>query len=52
MAYFDIPTIDVSPFIISEENEEGKKKAIEQMREAVLTMVSSKLRITEFLWSC
>ncbi|WMV21833.1 hypothetical protein MTR67_015218 [Solanum verrucosum] len=34
MAYFDIPTIDVSPFIRSEENEEGKKKAIEQMREA------------------
>ncbi|KAG5618584.1 hypothetical protein H5410_018408 [Solanum commersonii] len=34
MASFDIPTIDVSPFIRSEENEEGKKKGIEQMREA------------------
>ncbi|KAK6795481.1 hypothetical protein RDI58_008934 [Solanum bulbocastanum] len=34
MASFDIPTIDVSPFIRSEENEEGKKKAFEQMREA------------------
>ncbi|WMV21832.1 hypothetical protein MTR67_015217 [Solanum verrucosum] len=34
MASFDIPTIDVSPFFSSEENEEGKKKATEQMKEA------------------
>jgi len=34
MASFDIPTIDVSPFFKSEENEEGKKKAMEQIREA------------------
>lgn len=34
MASFDIPTIDVSPFIRSDENEEGKEKVIVQMREA------------------
>lgn len=34
MASFDIPTIDVSPFLRSEENEEVKKKAMEQMGEA------------------
>ncbi|XP_049367840.1 jasmonate-induced oxygenase 1-like [Solanum verrucosum] len=34
MASFDIPTIDVSPFFRLEENEEVKKKAIEQIREA------------------
>ncbi|XP_059303595.1 jasmonate-induced oxygenase 1-like isoform X1 [Lycium ferocissimum] len=34
MASFDIPTVDVSPFFRSEENEEGKKKATEQIGEA------------------
>ncbi|WMV21835.1 hypothetical protein MTR67_015220 [Solanum verrucosum] len=34
MASFDIPTIDVSPFFRSDENGEGKTKAIEQIREA------------------
>ncbi|KAG5618583.1 hypothetical protein H5410_018407 [Solanum commersonii] len=34
MASFDIPTIDVSPFYRLEENEEAKKKVIEQIREA------------------
>ncbi|XP_055827978.1 protein DOWNY MILDEW RESISTANCE 6-like [Solanum dulcamara] len=36
MASFDIPTIDVSPFFRSEENKEGKKKGIEQIREACI----------------
>ncbi|OIT05013.1 PREDICTED: flavonol synthase/flavanone 3-hydroxylase-like [Nicotiana attenuata] len=34
MASFDIPTIDVSPFLISEEDEDGKKKVMERIREA------------------
>ncbi|XP_055825384.1 2-oxoglutarate-dependent dioxygenase citB-like [Solanum dulcamara] len=34
MTSFDIPTIDVSHFFRSEENEEGKKKAMEQIRAA------------------
>ncbi|XP_059291565.1 1-aminocyclopropane-1-carboxylate oxidase 5-like isoform X1 [Lycium ferocissimum] len=34
MASFDTPTIDVSPFFRSEENEEGKKKTMEQIGEA------------------
>ncbi|KAH0690637.1 hypothetical protein KY289_017995 [Solanum tuberosum] len=34
MASFDIPTIDVSSFYRLEENEEAKKKVIEQIREA------------------
>lgn len=34
MASFDIPTIDVSPFLISEEDGDGKKKVMEQIGEA------------------
>ncbi|KAF3631861.1 putative 1-aminocyclopropane-1-carboxylate oxidase 5-like isoform X2 [Capsicum annuum] len=38
MASSDIPTIDVSPYFKSDqENEEGKKKAMEKIREACVT---------------
>lgn len=34
MAIFDIPTIDVSSLMLREEDEEGRRKAMEQIEEA------------------
>ncbi|KAK4735614.1 hypothetical protein R3W88_009875 [Solanum pinnatisectum] len=43
MASFDVPTIDVSPFYRLEENEEAKKKGIEQIREIANHEISLEL---------